>query len=74
MTLVDPCPETVWNLKPNPITSVNHYLRDALKERVWVIDEFAEVFSQVDCGPLRVIFINADAGTTALDPLLFNDF
>ena len=71
MTLEDPCPDAIFFLKQNPFTNDTYYLRDPQIEKLWVLDDLVEVFTQVDCGTISTQFYYED--TTPYDTLRFND-
>ena len=72
MTIVDPCPTTQLTINnPASFTDFTYVLRDPQKDRAWDIGTVLTKATLVDCGDVTVEIFNDDAGTTALDTVIF---
>lgn len=71
LILVDRCPESTFFLKSNPFSNETYYLRDQQIEKIWTVDDLAEIVMPYNCGAITTEFFYED--TSPFDTSIFND-
>ena len=70
--LENPCPTALITLNESPIVEDTYMLKDPVQTQSWEKADLYSLNTEIDCGPITVLFFNNDEAKTPLNQDIFN--